>query len=218
MSITIKAGKLIEFIDNHPSWNLQIANDLKSRIKELIDEYSLKFGEAGRKEEAGRELPDNDKIFENARNHFIGGVATDRNFDCYVSGQKDMRRQASELLASKESQLLQLGMDGQVMQGEHEQIVESLNSKLEAKDKEIRENIASWERCLNVLNKTSDDLVECRKELEKSNAEVERLKEGAKDAASMFRIMEIDKTIMGKYPEIVRIKEKILKEPPATNN
>lgn len=90
-------------------------------------------------EEAVKELPDNDKIFESARNHFIGGVATDRNFDCYVSGQKDMRRQASKLLASKESQLLQLGMDGQVMQGEHEQIVESLNSKLEAKNNEIGE-------------------------------------------------------------------------------
>lgn len=89
---------------------------------------------------------------------------------------------ASKLLASKESQLLQLGMDGQVMQGEHEQIVESLNSKLEAKDKEIRKNISSWERCLKVLEKTSDDLVECRKELQKSKAEAGRLKENIYEA------------------------------------
>lgn len=33
----IDANKLIEFIDDHTNWNLQITNDLKGRIKELMN-------------------------------------------------------------------------------------------------------------------------------------------------------------------------------------
>ena len=113
----------------------------KSFVQEVAELYHTR-----KCEEAVRELSDNDKIFENARNHFIGGVATDRNFDCYVSGQKDMRRQASALLG-----YYQVLLDKEekahkdTMAGYNKELVD-VQSQLEAKDKEIGQLIDSNNR------------------------------------------------------------------------
>lgn len=100
-------------------------------------------------EEASKELPTNEIVLDNAKNHFIGGVATDRNFDLYVSGQKDMRKQASILLAAKQSQL-------------------------EAKDKEIVQLDKGWDADRNNLKY---QLQEAKVEVDRLKREVNALTE-----------------------------------------
>ena len=43
--LLIDGNKLIEFIDNHTNWHLQISNDLKGKIKELVEPDLIGQGE-----------------------------------------------------------------------------------------------------------------------------------------------------------------------------